>query len=163
MRSFCHNPTLPYCSPERKIIQQISVSETCWHWVYVKIPWSHEIPFKMSPKCPQSPTSATLLCCQIIIELIAKYPQHGTWSPSLNYNLAMEPPECCDIASGGGIKKRHRCLLLNVISGELVVTAVINLRMCRWDQICLSNTPVLSRVNLIWLVAHVVKSVQEKL
>ena len=115
------------------------------------------------PKCPQSPTSATLLCCQIIIELIAKYPQHGTWSPSLNCNLAMEPPECCDIASGGGIKKRHRCLLLNVISGELVVTAVINLRMCRRDQICLSNTPVLSRVNLIWLVAHVVKSVQEKM
>ena len=89
-------------------------------------------------------------------------PRHETWSPSLNCNLSMEPPECCDITSGGGIKKRHRCLLLNVISGELVVTAVINLRMCRRDQICLTNTPVLSRVNLIWLVAHVVKSVQEK-
>ena len=131
---------------------------------------------KFPPKCPkypQSPTRATLLCCQIIIELMARYflldMKHGvqvlikTWCPSLNYNLSMEPPKCCDIASGGGIKKRHRCLLLNVISGELLVTAVINLRMCRGDQICLTNTPVLSRVNLIWLVAHVVKSVQEKM
>ena len=64
---------------------------------------------------------------------------HGTWSPSLNCNLSMEPPECCDITSGGGIKKRHRCLLLNVISGELVVTAVVNLRMCRMQASNLFN------------------------
>ena len=127
----------------------------------VKIPSSYEIPFKIS--------SITNMCHTIMllnhnwVDGKISSPQQGTWCQSLNCNLSMEPPECCDIASGGGIKKRHRCLLLNVISGELVVTAVINLRMCRRDQICLSNTPVLSRVNLIWLVAHVVKSVQEKM
>ena len=127
----------------------------------VKIPSSHEIPFKISSFTNTCHT--IMLLNHNLVDGKISSARHETWSPSLNYNLSMEPPECCDIASGGGIKKRHRCLLLNVISGELVVTAVINLRMCRWDQICLSNTPVLSRVNLIWLVAHVVKSVKEKL